>query len=92
MAVMLTCSDVAGPSISGSGDLSVLSDRFLLFPPLLILPAATLDLSVTTTTILLSGRVTSSCIRSIDDGAQTKNTHILMRTPSPTDANFLFFC
>ena len=62
--------DVAGPSSSGSGDLFQHSDRsnetiILLFPPILALRAAILDLKVTTTPILPSGRVTSSCIRPI---------------------------
>ena len=61
-------SDVAGLSGSGSGDLLEFSDRsnetiILLFPPQLALVPAILDL--TTTLILSSGRVTSSCIRSI---------------------------
>ena len=64
------CSDVAGSSSSGSGDLFEPSDRsnettILLFTPLLALLAAILDMSMTTTLILPSGRVTSSCIRSI---------------------------
>ena len=68
---MLTCSDVAGPSSSGSGDLFELSDglnttcTLLLFPPLLPPLATILDLSVTTTTELLLRRDTSSCIGSI---------------------------
>ena len=50
------CSDVAGPSSSGPGDLFDFSDRsndkiILLFPPLLALLAAILDLSVTATLI-----------------------------------------
>ena len=57
----VVCSDVAGPSSSGSGCL--FETTILLFPPLL---ATILDLSVTTTPILPSDRVTSSCIRSID--------------------------
>ena len=62
--------DVAGPSTSGTGDLFELSESsnetiILLFPPLLALMAAILDLSVTTTPTLPSGCVTSSCIRSI---------------------------
>ena len=68
------CSDVAGPSSRGSGDLFDFSDRssqtnILLFLRLhvLALLAAILDLSVTTTPILPSGRVTSSCIRSIEN-------------------------
>ena len=66
MVVMLTC----GPSSSGSGDLLKLSDRssetiIVLFLPLLALLAAILDLSVTTTPLLPSGHVKSSCIRSI---------------------------
>ena len=61
---------MAGPSSSGSGDLFELPDRsnntiVLLVPPLLALLAAILDLSVTTTSILPSERVTSSCTRSI---------------------------
>ena len=64
------CFDVAGPSSSGSGGLFQFSDRsnetiILLFPPILALRAAILDLKVTTTPILPSGRVTSSCIRPI---------------------------
>ena len=59
------CCDVAGPSSGGSGDLFELSDRsketiILLFPPQLALLTAILDMSVTTTPILPSGRVTSS--------------------------------
>ena len=56
MAVMLACvlMCMAGPSSSGSGDLFELLDRsddtiILLFPPILALLAAILDLSVTTT-------------------------------------------
>ena len=50
------CSDVAGPSSSGSGDFFELSDSLrLLFPPLLALLVAILDLSVTTTSILPFG-------------------------------------
>ena len=83
MAAMLTCSDVAGPSSSGSGDLFELSDRsnetdpesLLLFPPLLALLAAILDLSVTTTSILpLGACYTSLCIRSIPNEIST-NIH-----------------
>ena len=63
------CSDVAGPSSSASGiclSFQMVEYYVLLpFPPLSALLAAILDLSVTTTTILLFGRVTSSCIRSI---------------------------
>ena len=64
------CFDVAEPSSSGSGDLFEVSDRsnesfILLFLPLLSLLATILDLSATTTPILPSGRITSSCIRSI---------------------------
>ena len=44
------CSDVAGPSISGSGDLFELSDRSrsrtFTIPPLLVQPAAILDSTV----------------------------------------------
>ena len=47
----------------------------LLFPPLLVLTAAILDLSVTTATILPFGRVTSSCIRSI---VMTENDDLQM--------------
>ena len=66
MVVMLTCA----PSSSGSGDLLKLPDRsretiIVLFLPLLALLAAILDLSVTTTPLLPSRHVTSSCIRSI---------------------------
>ena len=48
------CSDGSGPFSSGSGDLFELSYRsnetiILLFPPLVTLLAAILDLSVTTT-------------------------------------------
>ena len=51
------CSDVAGPSSRGSGDLFELSDRsnktiILVFPPLLALLATVLYLSVNTTPIL----------------------------------------
>ena len=50
------CSDVAGPSSSGSDNLFELSVAILLlFPPILALPAAILDLGVTTATILLFG-------------------------------------
>ena len=54
------CSDVAGSSSSGSGDLFELSDRsnetvILLFPLPLALLASILDLSVTTIPILPSG-------------------------------------
>ena len=53
------CSDVAGPSCSGSGDLFELSDRsnetIILLFPLLLAPLAA---------IFLSGRVTSSYLRS----------------------------
>ena len=64
------CTYVAGPLSKGSGDLFKLSYRsnetvILLFPPLLAQLAAIVDLSVTSTPILPSGRVTSSCIRSI---------------------------
>ena len=67
------CSDVAGPSSCGSGDLFEVSDRsnntqdpvLLLFPPLLALLAAILDLGVTTTPILSSGHVTSLCTGSV---------------------------
>ena len=51
------CSDLAGPSSSGSGDSFKVSDKWtldpvlLLFPPLLALLAAILDLSVTTTLV-----------------------------------------
>ena len=63
-------SDVTEPSSSDLSDFFELSDRsnetiILLFPPLLALLAVILDLRVTTTPILLSGRVMSSCIRSI---------------------------
>ena len=63
------CSDVARQSSSGSGDLFELSDGLnetiiLPFPRLLALLAAVFDLSVATTPILPSGRVTSSYIRS----------------------------
>ena len=56
------CSDMAGPSTRGSGDLLEFSDKsnetiVSLFLPLLALPAAILGLSVTTTPILHSGRV-----------------------------------
>ena len=56
------CSDMAGLLGSGLGNLLELSDRsntmyFLLFPPLIALLAAILDLSVTTTTILPFGGV-----------------------------------
>ena len=56
------CFDMAGPSRSSLGDLFELSDRsnetiILLFSSLLALLAAILDLSVTTTPILLLGRV-----------------------------------
>ena len=52
--------DLAGPSSSDSSDLFELSDIsnetiMLLFPPLLALLAAILDLSVTSTLILPSG-------------------------------------
>ena len=72
------CCDAAGPSSSGSGDLFELSDRpnetiILLFPPLLALLTAILDLSVTKTPIMPSGRVTSSCRRSIDRGKTKTN-------------------
>ena len=64
------CSDVAGPSSSGSGDLFEPSERsnetiILLFSPLLSLLAAILDFSMTSTPILASGSVTSLCIRAI---------------------------
>ena len=65
------CSDVAGPSRSGPGNSFELSDRsnesiILIFPPLLAgILAAILNLNVTTTHILPSGRFTSSCIRPI---------------------------
>ena len=64
------CSDMAGPSSSGSGDLFELSDRsnktfISLFPPLLALMAAILDLSMSATPTLPSGRVMSSFTRSI---------------------------
>ena len=63
------CFDVAESSSRGSGDLFELSEVkyyvLLLFPPLLALLAAILDLSVTTTTILPFRNVTTSCIRSI---------------------------
>ena len=63
-------SNVAGPSRSGSGDFLELSDGsnktiILLFFTLQALLAAIL--SVTTTPILPSGRVTSSCVRSINE-------------------------
>ena len=63
-------SDVAGPSSSAPGDLFELSDRsnetfIFLFTSLLVLLAAIMDLSVTATPILPSGRVTKSCIRFI---------------------------
>ena len=65
------CSDVAGPSRSSLNDLSELSGRsneniILPFPLLLVLLAAILDLSLTTTPILPSGRVTSSFIKSTE--------------------------
>ena len=51
------CSDVVGPSSSGTGDLFELAQMaldpvLLLFPPLLALLGAILDLSVATTPIL----------------------------------------
>ena len=50
------CSDVAGPSSSVSGDFFEFSDPLLLlFPPMLTLLAAILNLSVTTTPILPFG-------------------------------------
>ena len=54
------CSDVAGLSSSNSGDLFELLDRsnetiILLFPPLLAILAAILNLSMTTTPILPQG-------------------------------------
>ena len=53
------CSDVAGPSSSGSGDFShlgpTLDPVLLLFPPQLTLLAAILDLSMTTTPTLSFG-------------------------------------
>ena len=53
----------------GSGDLFEPSDKsnetILLFPPLLALLAAILDLSVTITSILPWRRATSLCVRSI---------------------------
>ena len=63
---------VAGPSRIGPDDLFELSDKsdetiiLILFPALLALLGAILDLSVTITPMLPSGRVTSSCIRSIE--------------------------
>ena len=64
------CFHVAGPSNSGAGDLFELSygsneTIILLFLLLLELLAPILNLSVTATPILPSGRVTSSCVRSI---------------------------
>ena len=64
------CSDVAGPSSSGSDNLFQLSDGSnktypVLFPPLPALLAAILDLSVTSTPHCLSGRVMSLYVRSI---------------------------
>ena len=50
------CSDVAGPSSSGSDDLVLALDPvLLLFPPLLALMGTILDLSMTTTSILPFG-------------------------------------
>ena len=50
------CSDVAGPSSSGSGDLIELSDRsYKSDPESFTLVAAMVDLSVTTTLILPFG-------------------------------------
>ena len=53
------CSDVAGPSSSGSGDLFELSDssgsRTFTISPRPALPGAILYLSVTTATLLLFG-------------------------------------
>ena len=66
------CFGVAGPSSNGSGDLFELTDRsneaiILLFPSLSALLAAILDFSVTALTLILPlGRVTLSCIRSIN--------------------------
>ena len=94
------CSDVAGPWSSGSGDLYELFDRsnetsILLFPPLLALLAAILDLSVTTTPILPSGRVTSSCIRFIDEGtfsSHNKTNSIDNEVERQTELSFALMC